>query len=279
MTNVRLRSRREYGPRVAAFTLGVLAVVALAAPWISPYDPTKPGNAVTDRLQPPSAMHLLGTDAASRDVLSRLMHGTSVSLGTAVLAVLVVLVVGVGWGGIAGVAPAWVDRWMMRFVDTVLATPRLLIVLALVAFTERVSAPVLALLLGLTGWPSMSRVVRARVRDLAITDYVVAARALGTSTPRILVSHILPATVPTVLAGVVMAIASVIPLEAALSFVGAGIAPPTASWGTLLQDASARPLDAWWLLLFPSLAIAATVLSVNVIGEQLQRRATGRARA
>lgn len=272
MTALRPRSRREVGPRVAVVTLAFLVVVAIAAPWISPYDPLKSGDPAADRLQPPSAAHLLGTDAASRDVLSRLMLGTSVSLGTAALAVFVVLVVGVAWGGIAGVAPAWVDRWMMRLVDAVLATPRLLIVLALVTFTERVSAPALALLLGLTGWPAMSRVVRARVRELRVADYVLAAKAMGTPAARILASHILPGTFPVVLAGVVMAIASVIPLEAALSFVGTGIAPPTPSWGTLLQDASARPLDSWWLLLFPSLAIAATVLSVNIIGERLQRR-------
>ncbi|MDA1082079.1 MAG: ABC transporter permease [Gemmatimonadetes bacterium] len=200
--------------------------------------------------------------------------GTTVSLGTAALAVIVVVGVGVVWGAIAGVAPAWLDRWMMRLVDAMLATPRLLLVLALVAFTQRMSATTLALLLGFTGWAPMSRIVRARVRELAVADYVAAARALGTPKSRILIRHILPGTLQTVLAGAVMAIASVIPLEAALSYFGAGIAPPTPSWGLLLLDGSARPLDAWWLILFPTLAIAATLMSVNVLGERLQRHDT-----
>ena len=163
---------------------------------------------------------------------------------------------------------------MMRLVDAMLATPRLLLVLALVAFTQRMSATTLALLLGFTGWAPMSRIVRARVRELAVADYVAAARALGTPKSRILIRHILPGTLQTVLAGAVMAIASVIPLEAALSYFGAGIAPPTPSWGLLLLDGSARPLDAWWLILFPTLAIAATLMSVNVLGERLQRHDT-----
>ena len=271
MTGPARKVRRDIAVLAAALTLGALAVVAVAAPLIAPYDPTRSADLVADRLQPPTAAHLLGTDAAARDVLSRLMHGTSVSLGTAALAVLIVVAVGVVWGGIAGIAPAWVDRWMMRFVDAALATPRLLIVLALVAFTQRMSPEMLALLLGFTGWPPMSRLVRARVRELAVADFVTAARALGTSRARVLIRHILPGTFPVVLTGAVMATASVIPLEAALSYFGAGIAPPTPSWGLLLLDGSARPLEAWWLLLFPTLAIVATLMSVHVLGERLQR--------
>lgn len=269
------RATESPGPavRVAIGIVALFAIVALAAPWIAPFDPTaSAADIVADKLRPPSATHLLGTDAIARDLLSRMIHGTRVSLLTAFLCGGVVLVVGVTWGGIAGIAPAAVDRWMMRFVDALLATPRLLIVLAVVAFTERLSPPGLAVLLGLTAWPLTSRVVRERVRELAVSDYVAHARALGTRERAILTHHILPGVAPVALVGVVTTIAGVIPLEAALSYFNAGVAPPAASWGSLLQDATSRPLEAWWLLLFPSLAIALTVLSVSIIGEYLQRR-------
>ncbi len=258
--------------RVAAAVLATLALSAVAAPWWAPYDPNAAIPAGSIPLDAPSATHWLGTDAAARDLLSRLMHGTRVSLATALLAGMIVLVVGAAWGGIAGMASDRVDRWMMRLVDAMLATPRLLIVLAVVAFTERLPVSGLALLLGLTAWPMTSRLVRARVRELRATDYVAAARALGTPEPQLLTRHILPGALPVALVGAVVAMASVIPLEAGLSFVGAGVAPPNASWGVLLYDGSVRPLDAWWLLLFPSVAIAATVMSVSVLADHLQRR-------
>jgi len=265
------RRRRRTAWRFALATLLILVAGALVAPWVGSGAPPEGPALVDERLLPPSWDHPMGTDASARDLLQRMLLGTRVSLGVAVLATTVMLLVGVAWGGIAGFAPPRLDRWMMRFVDAMMATPRLLIVLALVSVTQRMSVPVLALLLGITGWPHLSRVVRARVRELIVTDYVLAARALGTPTWRILVRHVLPGAAPSVVAAGVLAVASIIPLEAALSYYGAGIAPPTPSWGVLLQDVSAHPLDAWWLLAFPAVAIAATVLSVNVLGGQLQR--------
>ncbi len=270
----RLRPGR-LAARGATATLIAIAIVAIAGRWIAPYDPALPGDTATERLLPPSAHHLLGTDAIARDVLSRLMAGTSVSIGTAVLALALVVALGMAWGGVAGMAGARTDKWMMRIVDALLATPRLLVLLALVAFTGRVSPVALAVLIGVTSWPPMSRIVRARVREIAATDYVTAARAVGAPPARILVHHVLPGTAPAVLAAAVMALAAIVPLEAALTFLGVGIAPPTPSWGAVLHDARDRTLDAWWLLAFPSLAIAATVLSVNVLGERLQHQASG----
>lgn len=277
-----MKRAAEPGGAAAGFataTLSLIALAALLAPWIAPHDPAVSADLVADQLQPPSAAHWLGTDVAARDLLSRLLYGTRVSFGTAALSVFVVLVVGVAWGAVAALAPPRADRWMMRFVDAVLATPRLLIVLALVAFTGRLSPAALALVLGLTSWPPMSRLVRTRVRELAVSDHVLAARALGTPRREVLMHHILPGAAPTVVAGMVTAVATVIPLEAALSYFGAGIAPPAASWGVLLQDAAARPLDAWWLLAFPSAAIAATLLSANVLGDHLTRRDRNRVTA
>lgn len=257
-------------PHLATATLVVVVVAGVAAPVIAPYDPAQSGDLMADRLQPPSPEHVMGTDLAARDVFSRLVYGTRVSIGTAALAVCIVLTVGVAWGAAAALSTAAVDRWMMRFVDAFLAIPRLLIVLAVVAFLGRISPVALALVLGFTSWPWMSRVVRVRVREVAASDHVAAARALGVRPARVLTRHILPAAGPAILVGVVLTVVTVIPLEAALTFFGAGIAPPTPSWGSLMQDGSARPIDGWWVLLFPSLALAATVLSVNILGERLQ---------
>lgn len=263
--------------RVAIAAIAVMIAIGVAAPAIAPHDPAVPSPSADDRWRPPSAEFPLGTDATARDVLSRLVYGTRVSLGTAALATLLVVVVGTAWGAVAGLAPERVDRWMMRFVDAVLATPRLLVVLALVAFLDRMSTVSLAIVLGLTGWPPMSRIVRARVREIAVTDYVAAARALGVPHVRLVARHVVPGAGRAILAGTVLTIASVIPLEAALSFVGAGIAPPTPSWGVLLNDASAQPLAAWWVLVFPAMAIFITVTSVNVLGEWLLDRPAGEA--
>lgn len=277
MTTTARSLRRPTAWRLALATLMILVAGALIAPLVGPGISPEGSALVDERLLPPSWDHPMGTDASARDLLQRMLHGTRVSLGVAALATTVMLLVGVLWGGIAGFAPPRLDRWMMRFVDALLATPRLLIVLALVSVTQRMSVTTLAVLLGITGWPHVSRIVRAQVRELSVTDYVVAARALGTPSWRILVRHVLPGAAPAVLASAVLAVASVIPLEAALSFYGAGIAPPTPSWGVLLQDVSSHPLDAWWLLVFPAVAIAATVLSVNVVGSHLQQRgSTGR---
>ena len=256
---------------VALAVLSLLAATAAVGPLLLGRTAGDSGSLSADKLTPPSVAHPFGTDANARDVLARVVHGTRVSLGIAALSVTIVIVIGIAWGGIAGLAPVAIDRVMMRLVDALLATPRLLIVLAVVAFTGRLGASALALLLGLTGWAQMSRVVRARVRELRVADHVVAARAIGTPALPLFVRHILPGVAPVALVTAILAAASVIPLEASLSYIGAGIAPPTASWGVLLRDATDRPLDAWWLLLFPSAAIATTVMCVNVLGERLQR--------
>lgn len=256
---------------VASVVLALLAATALIGPTVLGRSATDSGDLRADKLSPPSATHPFGTDANARDVLARVVQGTRVSLGIAALSVSILCMVGIAWGGLAGLAPTGVDRWMMRLVDALLATPRLLIVLAVVAFTGRLGALGLALLLGLTGWAQMSRVVRARVRELRAADHVVAAQALGAPRIAVFMHHILPGVAPAAIVMAIVATASVIPLEASLSYIGAGIAPPTASWGVLLRDATDRPLDSWWLLLFPSAAIAATVMCVNVLGEHFQR--------
>jgi peptide/nickel transport system permease protein len=266
--------RRHHRSRVglAWAGLALLAVLAGAGPWMTRHQPTESGELAAEKLLPPSGTHWFGTDASARDVFSRMAYGSRTSLGIAMLAVAVVLVAGVLWGGVAGFGPPAVDRWMMRGVDALLATPRLLLVLTVVALAGRPGPVALALLLGLTGWGPVSRVVRERVRELRVSGFVVAARAIGTTPAAVLARHILPGVIPAAAAAAVVTVATVVPLEAALGYVGAGVAPPTPTWGAILQEAADSPLDHWWLLVFPSAAIAITLISVHVIGDSLAQR-------
>jgi peptide/nickel transport system permease protein len=158
----------------------------------------------------------------------------------------------------------------MRLVDAVLSIPRVLLLLVIAAALGQLSVGELALVLGLTGWPGMSRLVRTQVRDLVALDYVHAARVLGVPRARILLRHLLPGVAPQILVAGTLAVASVVPLEAGLSFLGLGVPTPQASWGNMILEGSLERWRAWWLIAFPALAIVTTVLSVNVLGERLR---------
>jgi peptide/nickel transport system permease protein len=257
-------------PRVALVTLALLGVVAVAAPILAPHDPNTQPDIVNAKNLPPSAAHPFGTDTYSRDVLSRVIHGTRTSLTIAALSVLVALVLGTAIGAVAGYAGGGADRWLMRFVDVVLSIPRLLLLLVLAAAFGQLSVAGLILVLGLTGWPGMSRIVRAQVREIAALDYVTAARALGAPPARVLIRHVLPGVLPQILVAATLAVATVIPLEAGLSFLGLGVPAPDPSWGSILLEGYEQRMRAWWLLVFPGAAIVITVLAVNVVGERLR---------
>lgn len=263
------------------FALGVLlafALVAVAAPAIAPYDPRATPQSATEKNLPPSSTHPFGTDEYSRDVLSRVMYGARVSLGVAGAAVVLALTLGAAVGSLAGYTGGWTDAICMRFVDAMLSVPRVLLLLVIVATTGPLSVGGIILLLAFTGWAGTSRLVRGEVRLLKERDYVLAARATGTSEWRIFVRHVLPGTAPQLLVTGTLALATVIPLEAGLSFLGLGVQPPTASWGNIISDAAERPGDTWWVVLFPGLAIVCTVLAVNAIGERLRARVDPRQR-
>lgn len=259
----------------AAVLLLVLGGVFLA-PLLAPYDPNALRDFVRDQFLAPSWRHPFGTDQAGRDVLSRVMYGGRVSLGVAALSVAVSVAVGALWGAVAGYAGGIADAVLMRVADAVLAFPRILLLILLASLTREPSVTGIALLLGLTSWPGMCRIVRAEVRFLREQDYVLAARALGVPWWRTLRMHLLPGVVPQVIVAATLAFASVIPLEATLSFLGLGLHPPTASWGNILLDGADQATAHWWLVLFPALAIVATVLAVNAIGEYLQDAADPR---
>ena len=254
---------------VAAITLLVILLTALFAPVLAPYDPERLIDA-SARAQPPSAQHWLGTDALSRDLLSRILHGARISLGVSLLAVAVATILGTTWGAIAGYAGGWVDALLMRVVDAGLAIPRILLLLSVVAFWGRMTIPAIIMLLGLTGWFAASRLARDGVRATREQDFVLAARATGASPARVLVRHILPHAMSPMLVAATLGVGQVIVIEAGLSFLGHGVAPPAATWGGLIRDGREILATAWWMSVFPGLALAITVLAINVIGDRLR---------
>ncbi|HYV97947.1 MAG TPA: ABC transporter permease [Gemmatimonadaceae bacterium] len=276
------RARRTLGGPAVYAALAVIALfvlVALLAPVIAPHDPFAQPDAATQANLAPSGAHLLGTDRYSRDVLSRLVFGARVSLGIAALAVGIAMTLGTAVGALAGYAGGWTDRLVTRTVDAILSVPRVLVLIFIVAAFPHLSVFGLAIMLGLTGWPAMAKVVRAQVRETAAMDYVLAARALGVRPLGILTRHVLPAAVPQILVAATLAVATVIPLEAGLSFLGLGVRQPTPSWGNMMLDGADFGAHTWWLLVFPGMAIVITVLSINVIGERLREMVDPRVRA
>ncbi|HEY2850706.1 MAG TPA: ABC transporter permease [Gemmatimonadaceae bacterium] len=256
--------------KIAGCVLLLFALVAIAAPKIAPYDPRATPESETQKDLPPSLAHPFGTDEFSRDVLSRVVYGARVSLGVAAAAVALAMTLGAAVGAVAGYAGGWTDVVLMRAVDAMLSVPRVLLLLVLVATTGPLSVGGIILLLGFTGWPGTSRLIRGEVLQLKQRDYVLASRATGTREWKVFLTHVLPGALPQLLVSATLALATVIPLEAGLSFLGLGVQPPTASWGNIISDAADRPGDTWWVVLFPGLASVCTVLAVNTIGERLR---------
>jgi peptide/nickel transport system permease protein len=261
--------RRDPGAVVASVTLALIALAAVFAPLLAPYDPAQTLD-IAARAQPPSAEHWLGTDPLSRDLLSRILYGARISLGISALAVAVATLLGTAWGAVAGYAGGWVDRVLMHVVDAGLSIPRILLLLGIVALWGTLSMTSLVLLLGLTGWFGASRLVRAEVRATRERDFVAAARAAGATPARVLVRHVLPHALTPMLVAATLGIGQVVVVEAGLSFLGYGVAPPAASWGSLIRDGREVLGTAWWMSVFPGIALAATVLAVNVLGDRLR---------
>ncbi|MDB4884843.1 MAG: ABC-type transporter, integral rane subunit [Gemmatimonadetes bacterium] len=264
------RLLRDPRARVGLVVLAVVALVALLAPVIAPYDPSAQLDIARLHGRPPSLAHPLGTDPYSRDVLSRLIHGTRISLAVALVAVTLSMTLGVVVGAVAGYAGGLVDTVLMRVVDAALSIPRLLLLIIVVALWGDVGVVGLTLLLAGTGWFAVSRIVRAQTLVVRELDYVTSARALGAPPARILVRHVLPNVVGPGLVAATLAIGNVILLEAGLSYLGIGIRPPAASWGSIIQDGAERVSDLWWLTFFPGLAILITVFACNALGDALR---------
>jgi ABC-type dipeptide/oligopeptide/nickel transport system permease subunit len=256
--------------RIALAVLLAVALCALLAPLLAPYDPAAQLDIVHLQGQAPSWSHPLGTDQYSRDLLSRVLYGARVSLAIAFGAVALSMSFGILVGATAGYAGGATDVVLMRFVDAALSIPRLLLLLVVIALWNNVGVVALTLLLAGVSWFSVSRLVRAEALAVREEDYVVAARALGSSPWRILLRHVLPNVAGPGVVAATLAIANVILLEAGLSYLGIGVRPPTASWGSIIQDGAERVSDLWWLTVFPGLAILVTVFACNALGDALR---------
>lgn len=257
----------------AAAALGALALAGLLAPALAPYDPARQLDIVALQNRPPSAAHLLGTDPFARDVLSRALYAARTSLGVAALGALTATVLGAAWGGLAGALAGPTERVLMRIVDAVLGIPRVLLLLAVVALWGAVPPPTLALVLGLTAWPATSRLVRARLALVREQEFVTAARALGASPTRVMLRYFPPHLAGTLAVSATLLFGELLALEAGLSFLGLGVRPPEASWGSMVQDGTPYIADAWWTAIVPTVCIIVSVLSASVLGDHLADRA------
>jgi peptide/nickel transport system permease protein len=261
---------RDRDLRPGLIICGSLLLIAALAPWLAPGDPAALGTQA-DRLAPPSAGHLLGTDLLGRDVLVRLVHGSRVSLLVGGVSVLVAVVLGMIVGLLAALGPRWLDLVLMRLADAFLAFPRIFLILLLISVTAP-SLMLTMIVLGLTGWMGVARLVRAEALSLKERDFVAAARGLGLSSFAVARSHILPNLLPTVIVAASLRVGGAILAESFLSFLGLGAQEPVVTWGAMIQQGRDHLLEAWWLTTFPGLAIAVTVLGYNLLGDGLRAR-------
>jgi len=242
-------------------------LLSIFAPWISPYDPGAINLQIV--LSPPSAAHPLGTDQLGRDVLSRMIWGSQISLKVGFVSTGIAILIGMVLGAVAGYYGRWVDTLIMRAVDIMLCFPTFFLILAVIAFLEP-SIWNIMIIIGLTGWMGITRLVRADFISLKERDFVQAARAIGASDFRIIFSHLLPNAMASLLVAATFGIAGAILTESALSFLGIGVQPPTPSWGNILTDGKDNIDIAWWLSLYPGMAILLTVLGYNLLGEGIR---------
>jgi peptide/nickel transport system permease protein len=262
---------RQFGRNRLAVAGGVvvllLAAVAILAPALAPYDPA--AYDVKQILLAPSVAHWFGTDQLGRDVLSRMLFGSRISMAVGFVSVGIAVVVGTLIGTLAAYYGGRVDEVLMRFVDLMLNFPRFFLLLTLIALL-RPSIWVIMAVIGFTGWMGLARLVRGEILSLREREFVQGARALGAPDRRIMFRHILPNALVPVLVSATLGVAGAILTESGLSFLGLGVQPPTPSWGNILIDGKANIEIAWWLSVFPGLAILVTVLAYNLLGEGLR---------
>lgn len=268
---LRVIRKKFFKHKLAVFGLIVFSLIvlmALFAPLLAPQSPYSVNGDFADQ---PSAEHLLGTDQVGRDLLSRLIYASRVSLAVGIGAVAIYVVIGTILGAVAGYFGKWVDMVIMRLTDVFMSFPYLMVILVLVSIMGP-SLLNIILVIGLLGWPSVARIVRGSVLMIKEMDYVKAGVALGLPSWKILFQHILPNCLAPILVNATFGIASSIILEASLSFLGMGVQPPTASWGNMLNEAQSLTVLATqpWLWLPPGLMILLAVLSINFMGDGLR---------
>jgi len=261
---------RDRSAIAGTVVLAVLGALAVAAKHVVPYECNAQPNIVALKNIAPSLAHPFGTDEFSRDVLSRVICGSQVSLSVAFLSVMVAATLGTIYGAVAGYVGGMVDSAMMRLIDALLAIPRVLLLIAIATLWNGLGIVGLVLLLGLTGWFGVSRLVRTLVISAREDEFVTAARALGASDMRILGQHILPQVISPVLVSATLAIGNVVVVEAGLTYLGMGVRPPRASWGSVFSDGMISFPSAWWTSVFAGLALVVTVLAVNLVADGLR---------
>ncbi len=259
---------RRNPPALAALAfLAAIHLVAVLGPWMLPFDPFAADPIA--RLSGSSLNHPLGTDEIGRDVLARLVLGARVSLAVGFVAMVISVSVGVAFGALAGYFGGWQDMMLMRFTDAMMALPTLFVILAALAVFG--GGPVtVTIVIGLTAWMPVARVVRGEFLRWRATDFVEAARAIGASDGRIMFRHILPQVVPSIIVAATLNVAFAILTESAISYLGLGIRPPLPSWGNMLQNAQIYIWSAPHLAFYPGLLILATVLAYNFLGDGLR---------
>ena len=245
----------------------LLFTIAVFAPFVAPYNPDAIN--VKHVLEAPSFSHPFGTDDLGRDIFSRVIYGSRISLAVGFVAVGIATIIGIIVGALSGYYGGWLDTIMMRFVDIMLSIPTFFLILAVIAMLEP-SIWNIMIVIGITSWMGVARFVRAEFLSLKEREFVLSARALGASDFRIIFRHILPNAMSPVLVSAVLGIAGAVLVESALSFLGIGVQPPTASWGNILTIGKDNIEIAWWISVFPGLAIFVTVLAYNLLGEGIR---------
>ena len=246
-----------------------MAVTAFMAPVVATHDPLEVNLSADARLQAPSWEHLFGTDNLGRDVFSRMVYGARISLSVGFIAVAISLVIGLALGGISGYYGGWVDNLIMRVVEVMYCFPTFFLIMMVITFLGPSIVNVMVVI-GFTSWPGLCRLVRAEFLTLRERDFVYSARVQGVSDARVIFRHILPNAMAPVYVSATLSVGGAILVESALSFLGLGVQIPAPSWGNILTAGKNYIDYAWWLTLFPGLAILITVLSFNLIGEGLR---------
>ena len=265
------RFLREHGAVAGAAFVVLLLFAAIFGPIIDATPPNVVDHALVGFPQPPSLMHPFGTDLIGRDDFVRALYGARVSLLVGAAAMVVSFSIGIFYGAIAGAAGGIIDNLMMRFVDAMLSFPTFFLLLIIAALTNKFSLWIIILIIGLTSWPGLARLVRAEVLSLRERDFVEAARALGATPARLIIRHLIPNALAPVVVAAAFAIGDNILAESSLSFFGLGVQPPSPSWGNMLQDALTPQAEAApWMVLVPGLAIVATVLAFSVIADGIR---------
>jgi peptide/nickel transport system permease protein len=265
----------EFLKRISQHNLALVGLIILVpmffcavfAPLVAPHDPVEPN--LKDILSAPSFSHPFGTDTLGRDVLSRVIYGTRISLLVGFVSVGIAIFIGIIIGALSGYYGGLIDEVIMRFVDLMMCFPTFFLILAVIALLEP-SIWNIMIVIGLTNWMGISRLVRAEILSIKGKEYVLAAKAQGFSEARIIFRHVLPNALSPVYVVATLGIGGAILTESALSFLGIGVQPPTASWGNILTQAKDNIEVAWWLSLYPGLAIFLTVMGYNLLGEGLR---------